>query len=79
MWDAEKLTDFCHPRHTALQKYTPKMHKVQVQSMQNKVKRVLLIDLNMPTATCFIFVCVCVCVRQLGAGVGTGRDGIKGR
>ena len=34
----------------------------------------LLIDLYMPTATCFIFVCVC----ELGAGVGTGRDGIKG-
>ena len=43
----------------------------------------LLIDLYMPTATCFIFMCVrvCVCVRvgQLGVGVGTGRDGIKGR
>ena len=36
----------------------------------------LLIDLYMPTATCFIFVCVCVC--QLGAGMGTGRNGIKG-
>ena len=41
----------------------------------------LLIDLYMPTATCFIFmcVCVCVCVCQLGVRVGTGRDGIKGR